>query len=258
MHQQRGPTSRNVLKYQAEANLFTGDNLLGALNAWLGEAGFKTTAASYYGRMYNAMKNGDKGTAEGLKEYMSLGRGTSDEAIKTGLKNAAKKDKTLTEAQKDAWMIDNDLMGESSAGTITTQYKEGKISAAEAKKLWKKLDPKLTDNDLYWKQDRIDYQKATGAESVSGYNYRLKDAIANNKGEEIRKAVKAMLDHGRTQAQVKDALSDWKSPYLAGDQKTRTAIRDALQKAYKAMGLTAADADKTIEGWKKSVNKKKK
>lgn len=252
------PTSRNVLKYQAEANLFTGDNLLGALNAWLGEAGFKTTAASYYGRMYNAMKNGDKGTAEGLKEYMSLGRGTSDEAIKTGLKNAAKKDKTLTEAQKDAWMIDNDLMGESSAGTITTQYKEGKISAAEAKKLWKKLDPKLTDNDLYWKQDRIDYQKATGAESVSGYNYRLKDAIANNKGEEIRKAVKAMLDHGRTQAQVKDALSDWKSPYLAGDQKTRTAIRDALQKAYKAMGLTAADADKTIEGWKKSVNKKKK
>lgn len=251
------PTSKAVLTYQAEANLLTADGLVGVLNAWLGEAGFVTTNGAYYGRIYNAMKNGDQGTAEGLKEYMSLGRGTSDEAIKNGLKSAAKKDKTLTEAQKDTWMIDNNLMGESSAGTITTQYKEGKISAAEAKKLWKKLDPKLTDNDLYWKQDRIDYQKATGADSVSGYSYRLKDAIANNKGEEIRKAVKAMLDHGRTQAQVKDALSDWKSPYLAGDKKTRTAIRDALQKAYKAMGLTAADADKTIDGWKKNKNSSK-
>ena len=66
------------------------------------------------------------------------------------------------------------------------------------------------------------------------------------------------MDHGRTQTQVKNALSDWKSEYLAADTKTRTAIRDALQKAYKAIGLTAADADKTIEGWKKSENKKKK
>lgn len=252
------PTSGNVLKYQREANWFTGDDLLGVLNAWLGEAGFKTTAASYYGRMYNAMKNGDQGTAEGLKEYMSLGRGTSDDAIKTGLKNAAKKDKTMTEAQKDAWMIDNDLMGESSAGTITTQYKEGKISAAEARKLWKELDPKLTDNDLYWKQDRADYQKETGIDVSNSYNYRLKDAVASNKGDNIRKAVKGMLDHGRTQKQVKDALSDWKSEYLAGDQKARSAIRNAMQIAYKALGLTAADADKTIEGWKKSEKKTKK
>ncbi len=252
------PTSGNVLKYQAEANLYSGDNLLGALNAWLGEAGFKTTAASYYGRIYNAMKNGDQGTAEGLKEYMSLAKGTSDEAIKTGLKTAAKKDRSLTDAQRDSWMIKNDLMGKNNTSTITTQYKEGKISAAEARKLWKELEPSLTDNDLYWKQDWIDYQKQTGIDVSNSYTYRLKDAVASNKGDNIRKAVKDMLDHGRTQKQVKDALSDWKSTYLAGDQKARSAIRNALQIAYKALGLTAADADKTIEGWKKSEKKTKK
>lgn len=251
------PNSAAVIKYQREANWLTGDNMLGVMNAWLGEAGFVTTNGAYYGRIYNAMKNGDQGTAEGLKEYMSLGRGTSDDAIKNGLKNAAKKDKTLTEAQKDAWMIDNDLMGKNNTSTITTQYKEGKISAAEARKLWKELEPSLTDNDLYWKQDRIDYKQQTGKDVSNSYNYRLKDAVASNKGEEIRKAVKNMLDHGRTQKQVKDDLSDWKSEYLAGDREARSAIRNALQIAYKALGLTVQDADKTIEGWKKTTNKKK-
>ena len=248
-------TSGNVLKYQAEANFFNGDNLLGTINAWLGEAGFVTSSKRYYSRIYDAMKNGDQGTANGLKEYMSLAKGVSDKAIETGIKSAAKKDESLTEAEKDSWLIKNDMMGENNVSTVTTQYKEGKITAAEAKKLWKQLDPKLTDNDLYWKQDRIDYQKETGAESVSGYNYRLKDAIKSNKSEAIKKAVKNMLDHGRTQKQIKSALSEWKSEYLAADSKGKTAIRDAIQKAYKAMGLTAADADKVINSWTKEKKK---
>ena len=64
-------TSGAVLRYQKEANWFTGDNMLGVLNAWLGEAGFKTTNASYYSRIYQAQKNGNAGEAAGLKEYMS-------------------------------------------------------------------------------------------------------------------------------------------------------------------------------------------
>ena len=251
-------TSDAVLRYQKEANWFTGDNMLGVLNAWLGEAGFKTTNASYYSRIYQAQKNGNAGEVAGLKEYLSLGKGASDDAIKAGIKAAAKKDTSMTEAERDAWMIDNDLMGENNVSTITTQYKEGKITRAEAEKLYRKLNSSLTDNDLWWKLDRIDYQMETGADSVSGYSYRLKDAIQSNKAEEIRKVIKAMLDHGRTQKQIKDALSDWKSEYLAADNKGRTAIRDAIQKAYKAIGLTAADADKTINGWTKEKKKKTK
>ena len=252
------PTSSAVLSYQFEANNFTADNIIGTLNAWLGEAGFKTTNASYYSRIYQAQKNGNAGEAAGLKEYLSLGKGASDDAIKAGIKAAAKKDTSMTEAERDAWMIDNDLMGENNASTITTQYKEGKITRAEAEKLYRKLNSSLTDNDLWWKLDRLDYQKETGADSVSGYSYRLKDAIQSNKAEEIRKVIKAMLDHGRTQKQIKDALSDWKSEYLAADAKTKTTIRDALQKAYKALGLTAADADKVINGWTKQKTKKTK
>ena len=246
------PTSSAVIRYQTEANFFNADNMLGTINTWLGEAGFVSTNRRYYSRIYDAMKKGDKGTEKGIKEYLSLAKGVKDDTINTGIKTAAKSDTSMTEAQKDAWMIKNNLMGENNVSTITTQYKEGKISAAEARKLWKELDPKLTDNDLYWKQDRADYQKETGTDKVSGYSYRLHDAIAENKGESIRKAIKDMLDHGVKKESIKTAITEkWKEIYLNADSRTRTAIRDAIQKAYKAIGLTAQDANKVIDNWKK-------
>ena len=246
------PTSGAVIRYQTEANWFSGDNVLGTINTWLGEAGFLTSNKRYYSRIYDAMKKGDKETEKGIKEYLSLAKGVKDDTINTGIKTAAKSDTSMTEAQKDAWMIKNNLLGEKNVSTITTQYKEGKISAAEARKLWKELDPKLTDNDLYWKQDRADYQKETGADSVSGFSYRLHDAIAENKGESIRKAIKNMLDHGVKKESIKSAITEkWKEIYLNADSRTRTAIRDAIQKAYKAIGLTAQDANKVIDNWKK-------
>lgn len=243
-------TSGAVLNYQRKENWFNGDNMLGVLNTWMGEAGFTTSNASYYSRIYQATKNGNTAEANALKEYMTMAKGTSDEAMKNGLKAAAKKDTGMTEAERSSWMIENGLMN--NTNTVTTQYKEGKITREEAKKLYREVDPEITDDDLWWKIDRMDWQKETGAESVSGYNYRLKDAIQNNKAEEIRKVVESLMTHGRTQKQIKDALSDWKSVYLEADSRTKTAIRDAIQKAYKAMGLTAADADKVINGWKKN------
>ena len=251
------PTSSAVIGYQAEANRFNADNLMGVLNSWLGDAGFVTSSSRYYSRIYNAMKNGDEATAAGLREYLELGKGLKEESIISGIKKAAKSDDSMTEAQKDSWMISQGMMGKTNVGTVTTQYKEGKISAEEARKLWKELDPKLTDNDLWWKQDRADYQKETGAETVSGFNYRLKDAIASNKSEQINRVIRDLLKHGRTKEQIKDALSEWKSVYLEADAKERIRIRDALQKTYKAAGYTAADADKTIERWTKEKKKNK-
>ena len=69
------------------------------------------------------------------------------------------------------------------------------------------------------------------------------------------------MDHGITQKQIINKIGDWKSPYKTADTAAeRRGIRDALQKTYKAMGLTAADADAKIDSWypESSKNKKKK
>jgi hypothetical protein len=250
------PTSAAVLKYQAEANLYNGDNLLGTVNAWLGEAGFRTTNKAYYQRIYNAIRKGDEAAAGEMKEYLMLGKGAKEETISSGLNQIAKKDESTSAEEKI------DLVGQNSTDKATGDYvtkllKDGEITAAQARKKLKELYPDKTDDDIWWQVDRIEYKKETGDDSVSGYYYRLTDAMNANKAEKITAAVKDLLAHGVTKDKIKDRLSKWKSLYMEADSAGKVKIRDAITKAYKAAGYTKADADKTITNWTKSKSKKK-
>jgi len=241
-------SSSAVKRMQAEAGMYQGDNLLGVINTWLGEAGYKTTNKAYYGRMYQAMQAGNDQEAADIREYLMLGKGVKEEDIDSGLRSQAKADSSLGEAERSEWLIDQGLM--SGTNTITTQLKKGKISADEARKLMKQADPQMSDDDIWWKVDQISWQLETGAEETRGKNYRLMQAVAGNKSEEINRVVKEMMAHGVTQKQIKDYMGDLKQEYLAADSKGKVRIRDAIQKVYKAIGLTAAEADKRIKKWK--------
>jgi hypothetical protein len=114
----------------------------------------------------------------------------------------------------------------------------------------KQADPQMSDDEIWWKVDQISWQLETGAEETRGKNYRLMQAVAENRSEEINRVVKEMMAHGVTQKQIKDYMGDLKQEYLAADSKEKVRIRDAIQKVYKAIGLTAAEADKRIKKWK--------
>lgn len=243
------PDSAAVIRLQTEASLMTADNLIGVISAKLGEAGYKTTNKGYYGRMFDAMQNGNQTGADEIREYLQLAKGVKDDAIASGLRTQAKE--KLEPAEASQWMIDQGLM--SGTSTITTQFKKGEITETEAKKLYKAEDPKLTEDDIWWKIDRIKYQQETGEEvGGSAYYYRLTEAINNNKAAEIQEAVKTLLKHGITKEKIKSKLSDWKQAYLEADNAGKVKIRDAIQKAYKAAGYTAEDANKVINNWKKN------
>ena len=81
-------------------------------------------------------------------------------------------------------------------------------------------------------------------------------AILNNKTEEISRAVKDMRAHGFTKDGVDNCIQYFKKDYLnaTGDRKIK--LRDALTKAYKANGMTADQALRTIDSWKTSKKKK--
>lgn len=141
---------------------------------------------------------------------------------------------------------------------IMKQYKTGKLNRAQTEDKLKSYAGITDKNDMWWAIDRVDYQMETGADSApTSYVYRLKDAMNANDAKMIQKAVKDMMDHGRTKEQVKISLSDWKSDYLAADSNGRVRIKDALQKAYRVAGYTAEDADKTISKWVKDAKKNK-
>jgi hypothetical protein len=52
--------------------------------------------------------------------------------------------------------------------------------------------------------------------------------------------------------------SHYKQAYLDGDSTAKRTIRDAMQKAYRKLGFTAEDANKTISNWEKDAKKKEK
>lgn len=82
-------------------------------------------------------------------------------------------------------------------------------------------------------------------------NGNLFPALEANKAAEIAKAIKELQEYGSEVKDIKSAITkEMKQKYLAADSAGKVKIRDAIQKAYRAMGLTAEDADKVINGWK--------
>ena len=172
--------------------------------------------------------------------------GDSEEDVKAAIKE-------LTEHGVKEEDVNNHIRDQ-----ILKPYKEGNRSREETEKWLKKYRKDLKDNDIFWTLDRIDYKNETGTQdSVSGYYYRLKDALNANKAEDIKKAVSTLLKHGITKEKIKSELSrELKSKYLAAGSSERVKIKDAMQKAYRAAGYTATDADKIISGWLKEKKKK--
>ena len=165
-------------------------------------------------------------------------------------------DEAVKELQAHGYKADK--IREHAAEKIMKKYRDGDRDRQTTMSALKKYAG-LNDNDAWWKIDRVDYKKETGREeSVTGYYYRLTDAVNANSAEQIKKAVDQLLKHGIEKKKIKDKLSDWKKQWMAANQQGRVKIQDALQKAYKAAGYTTADAKKTIDNWIKDSKKTKK
>ena len=134
---------------------------------------------------------------------------------------------------------------------ITDQFKNGELTRSQAEKKLKEYRSDMSDDEIWWTMDRQEYAKEKGVDTPTGTYYRLKDAIASNRSENIRTAIGELLEHGVEKKNIKTQLSkEYKQDYLAADEKGKVRIRNAMQLAYKELGLTAEDADKTIKGWK--------
>lgn len=244
------PTNPNVLKYQGEAAFWDADSIISAINSKLGDAGFETKNSAYYERIYEAKKAGDEETAAGLTDYLMTGKGLEAKTITSGVKSAAKADKDATVSEK-AEIISS--AGGDPNDYVMDQVKAGELDEKEALKILKEQNPDKDENDLWWKVDRAAYTRDTGI-SLSGtpYYYRMYDAIDANDSTAIKTAVRDMTAHGRTNKQVQDQIRDkYKKQYLElPNGREKVALKNALIMAYKATGMTEAEAEATINGWK--------
>ena len=245
------PFNANVAHNQMMEAWLNTDSIVSAL---LKDAGFKTSNASYYERIYQAKKSGNENAANSMIDYLLTGKGVKLEDINSGVASAAKKDPNMTATEKAEFLIKEEGNAED---FIRKQLREGELNAEEARKLLKKAQPEKSADDIWWAVDRIQYQLDTNAEKApSGYYYRLVDAINGNKANEIREAVKQLKAHGVTDKKIKDKLSDWKKEYLAASGNEKVRIKNALIMAYKAIGIDETEANKIINKWTKESKKK--
>ena len=205
-------TSEAVMKYQFIDALANSDNLAGAINQWLVEAGggYDTSTTGYYKRVYEATKAGNTEEAQNLIDYLLMGKGV-------------KKESTITTKV---------------LGYVKEDYADGKITREQAEDLYKKEKPDIKTKDLYEALDEVDYEAATG-ENVENYsNYTpLKNAMAENDEKAIAEAKKHLLEIGYKESDILSAMkNEVKSWYKKGD-----ITRKEAEKLYKKYDPKATD-----------------
>ena len=224
------PTNRSIIRYQAEANLFTADNLLGTLNTWLGDAGFKTSNKAYYSRMYEAEKSGNQSEADSIREYLTLGKGVKEDAIDNQLKTLTKTDPNLSHSEKIKKLRDMGAEDGTIASWIKKEYTEGKLTKDEAITLYTEANPKVTTNDAYFKLEQADWEAETGNDVGETDYFRLNDALANGNAADVQKAIKELNEHGYNEKKITEhVVSEIAKAYKEG-RKTKKETKEALEK----------------------------
>jgi hypothetical protein len=251
--------SSAMTKYGIKDSFYSADNMIGLVNSYLqmADKGYGTSANDYYERIYDEEKNGNQQAAQDMREYVTLNSNAEDpqKNMNEGLQKLAKVDDSLTAEEKYQKQKEYGLV--KGGSYILDEYEAGNLTRKDAEKLYREENPKKTDKEVLQAFDKIDYEKKTGKEADDYSNYTpLYDAIGNNKSDEIKTAVKYMLDNGYEAKDIKSQInSKIKKEYLPADSKTRTRLKDAMDKTYKALGFTVAEADKKVQEWIKEQKK---
>lgn len=222
-------TSGAVLKEQSMANFMTGDNLLGVLNSWLGDAGYKTTNAAYYDRMMQAREAGDEEREDELHEYLTLARGVTDKTISQEMRKRMKASSVLTPEEKIKQLREDGMKDTDIAGWIVDEYEAGNLTKTEAEKLYVQANPKKDANDAYFMFERKEQEKETGESVTGGDYYKLDAAIAKGDTAAASAAAKDLTAHGYTSEDVNDHAKDYITKKYRAGEITNAQAKQALK-----------------------------
>lgn len=191
------------------------------VNEWLGAVGLaegETADASGYGKLTDAMLAGN---AAAYKTAQA-------ELLKFG----------YTEKQ----------ISTQTSTFISTAYKNGDITWAQAEKMYKQFTGMTDANDLFWQKEKLDYK---GDGNWSAYK-PARDALLAGDRKTFRAEKSKLLAHGKKNNGVTDAIGDLKDELIALYETDPTAarkLRSDIVWAYMECGKTKESANKIIDGW---------
>ncbi len=161
-------SSGNVIRYQM-IDQFTSSDIMNAIQTMTGMEIWDSKPAGYYQRIYETEKRGDEEAARGMREYVALGLGKDEKTIAGGIASAAKKDEDASAAETADWLLDQGYM--SGTSWITSQFKEGKISEEEMRKLYAEHFPDKNPNTSLWNYWQNEWKEGNISEAEAKKNY---------------------------------------------------------------------------------------
>ena len=182
----------------------------------------KTGFDVYYGRLYEAYRDGDTQEQESLKEYLTI-NGKDEGDVSKGVKAAAKK-----------------------------AFLAGKLEEAEAQKVLKAAEIGQTDDERHWTLQEWIHER-DGEEG----EYRKYDDFfaAVESGKDLPKVIKEYTDHGvKAQTLASQITSQYKDEFIQLSKTNRTAaanLQARLLNAYVALGYDRQKKLKDIQAWLK-------
>lgn len=198
----------------------------------LGFGVYDGSRKAYYGRLTDALVEGDEEKEEKLRGYLTETKKIEVKTMNSGVRYQLE---DLAEAGKLTWdkyftLWKASLGGQKSniRSAILSMFEDGRLSEAEATKLLKAHGEYKTDDDVYYAIEKSKWQTAN-EDSGEDYTRYWKVYEAVKAGKSADAAIKEMTQHGYTEkavrSQIQQRIGDW---YTNGEM-TRAAAEKALK-----------------------------
>lgn len=201
--------------------------------SFLGMDLYDDRRSAYYGRALEAMRKGDDEKYEELSGYLTETRLVKENSLKNGIKSQME---NMTKAGKMTWNEYFSLWtGKMNAKTsdvrkkIGDMYKDGRLDEKETQTLLKKYGDYKTDNDIYYALEKWGWEMENpdAEDDYSRYG-KVYDAV--KAGKDASGAIREMIQHGYTEAKVKNQLKDKIGDWYKNGEMTRAAAEKAMKK----------------------------
>lgn len=134
--------------------------------------------------------------------------------------------------------------------TTEEKYLAGTITRAQAENEIRKAKPGISNDDLWFEIDRLDFQKATGKDPGGATYYRMYHAIETGDTRSMAQIYKDMKAHGAGKTFKKTILDKYGKQYMdMPNSQEKIRLKNSLEAALKAAGVK--DPSKEINNWVK-------
>lgn len=147
-------------------------------------------------------------------------------------------------------------------------YRDGEISRTKAESMLRQYNGgpnKLSDTELYWEMNKLDYARQNGSSDGWSKYYKLYDALEAGNNQSFQAAAREVREHwtgtakstrtdkGKNASIASSIVNHYKDQYVelvsSGRKSEAARLKSRILSGVSVLGLNTAKYSRTIDGW---------